>query len=154
MWLPTHTSEDWCENNLKSLVLRTLYFSNLLGTLWRDSAVSRLLFANRKCLQGSCLVYLVSIAMCLWQIDTFFSTHLVPFSVKEAISQTHLLKSLWSTQSFQKLLVICAPKREETKCDEGWQWRKIGNYTFSEPESSSTELKNMTSGCVVKGVWM
>lgn len=33
-------------------------------------------------------------------------------------------------------------------CDEGCWWEKIGNYTFSEP-GSSTKLKNIYSECVV-----
>lgn len=91
-----------------------LYFSKLLGMLWRDPAVSQLLFANRKSLQWSRFVYLVSIAMCLWL--THFSTQIWFHFLSKKLS-AHLLKRLWSKQSFQKPLVICVPQSEEIKRD-------------------------------------
>lgn len=51
-----HTLEEWCGNNVNSPkfdgILRTLYFSKLLGMIWRDPVVSQLLIANRKSLNG------------------------------------------------------------------------------------------------------
>lgn len=64
------------------------------------------------------------------------------FCQRQTVSWTHLLESIRSKHTFQKGFVICAPRSGEIKCDEGWWWRKIGHYTFCEPQSS-TQLKRM-----------
>lgn len=65
------------------------------------------------------------------------------FSVRGAVKQSHLLKRLWSKQSFQKMF-ICTPRLKKWNVIRGVGRRKLVIILFSKAELT-TELKNIVS---------
>lgn len=121
----------------------------MLRSFWECSqgaVASQMLFANRSCSQRSRSFYLVSTGMCLWQIYTFFSTDFLSEDL------CHLLKRLWSKQSFQKMF-ICTPRLKKWNVIRGVGRRKLVIILFSKAELA-TKLKDIVSDYrTVQNTW-